>query len=74
MICLIISAYVGSDLQSIKTIRDTLENKLFANREKTEKIGDFTNKNINTMHNELNEMREKLKNEISNLKEENHGC
>eukprot|EP00347_Sterkiella_histriomuscorum_P021492 403333790 len=64
---------IGADLQAIKTIRDTFENKLNLNRELTDKIDKITSKSMGQMNDQIAEMREKLKNEIGNLKEETHG-
>ncbi|CDW80614.1 UNKNOWN [Stylonychia lemnae] len=64
---------ISSDLQGIKTIRDQVESKVTHNNQVTQNLAETTKKDIANVQKELLEMKERLRNEIGNLKEENHG-
>ena len=64
---------IGKDLQSIKTIKDTVDTKVQTNQTEMQSLKERTKDDLGMLKKELELMKEKLRNEVSNLKEENHG-
>lgn len=54
-------------------MKDQVDGKLGTQKEVLEKVREVTSASLTAMHEEIQDIRERIKNEVKNLKEENNG-
>lgn len=54
-------------------MKDQVDGKLGTQKEVLDKVREVTSASLTAMHEEIQDIRERIKNEVKNLKEENNG-